>query len=314
MSLRFLTITGIIGTAAGFAAAAAAPAPAPVAVAAAPAPLAAPTPMPAQPAKPGTPAAAVKPQEPTKAQLDFFEAKVRPVLVSNCYKCHSAADGKAKGGLTLDTREGWQQGGEGGSPIVPGSPEKSLLIKAIEYGDADLQMPPKDKLAPNEVADLVAWVKMGAPDPRTNGGVKLTGLTDKAKSHWAFQPVQTPPVPAVKNAAWAKTPVDNFVLAKLEQAGLAPSHQAAREVLIRRASYDLVGLPPTPERSARSRTTRRPTPGRRWSTGCWPARTTASGGAGSGSTRPGTATRPGSTTSTAAATTGTPTPGRTATT
>ena len=267
MSLRFLTITGIVGTAAGFAAAAAAPSPAapkpaaakPAAVAAAPMPLAAPMPMPAQPAKPGAAAPAVKPQEPSKAQLDFFEAKVRPVLVSNCYKCHSAADSKSKGGLVLDTREGWQQGGENGTPIVPGSPEKSLLIKAIEHGDADLQMPPNGKLAPNEIADLVAWVKMGAPDPRTNGGVKLTGLNDKAKSHWAFQPVQNPPVPAVKTAGWAKTPIDHFVLAKLEQAGLKPNHPAAREVLIRRASYDLLGLPPTPDEVRAFQNDRSPT-------------------------------------------------------
>ncbi|MDB5296729.1 MAG: hypothetical protein JWO31_2712, partial [Phycisphaerales bacterium] len=201
----------------------------------------------AAPAAP-SPAATAVPL--TKTQLDFFEAKVRPVLVANCYKCHAAENGKAKGGLVLDTREGWLKGGENGAALVAGDPDKSLLVKAISYADADLQMPPNgNKLTPAEIADLTAWVKMGAPDPRTAGagGAKLTGLTDTAKHHWAFQPVKPVDPPAVKNAGWAKTPVDAFVLAKLEAAGMAPSRPAAREALIRRASYDLTGLPPTPE-------------------------------------------------------------------
>ncbi|HEX8910845.1 MAG TPA: PSD1 and planctomycete cytochrome C domain-containing protein, partial [Humisphaera sp.] len=176
-----------------------------------------------------------------------FEGKIRPLLVNNCYKCHSAAEGKSKGSLTVDSREALLKGGENGPAIVPGDPDKSLLIKAVQYHDKDVQMPPKAKLADGEIADLVAWVKMGAPDPRKDGVGKLTGLTDKARAHWAYQPVKPQPVPAVKNAAWAKTPVDNFVLAKLESANLRPNHPAAKEALIRRASYDLIGLPPTPE-------------------------------------------------------------------
>jgi hypothetical protein len=243
--LKLLSL--VLGTGAGIAAAAAA---VPPPVAAAPAPLAAPTP----PMPPGAPtpgagsAAAVGPQHPTKQQLDFFEGKIRPVLAANCYKCHSVAEGKAKGNLLLDTREGWQKGGDTGTAIVPGNPEKSLLITAISYADADLQMPPNGKkLTAGEIADLTAWVKMGAPDPRSAAGAKLTGLTDKARSHWAYQPIANPAIPAVKTAGWVKTPVDAFVLAKLEASGMKPNHPAAREALIRRASYDLVGLPPTPE-------------------------------------------------------------------
>src|SRR6266481_1654222 len=121
-------------------------------------------------------APAVKPIELTKQQQDFFENKVRPVLAANCYKCHSVESGKAKGGLVLDTKEGWQKGGDDGSVIIAGNPAKSRLITAISYKDADLQMPPKgDKLGDKEIADLTAWVSMGAPDPRVGNAPKLTG-------------------------------------------------------------------------------------------------------------------------------------------
>src|SRR5438034_9762355 len=106
--------------------------------------------------------------EPTKAQLDFFENKIRPIFAENCYKCHSPAKGKIKGGLELDWKGGGEKGGENGPVIVPGNPEQSLLIKAVRYADPDLQMPPKgDKLSDAQIRDLVAWVKMSAPDPRT---------------------------------------------------------------------------------------------------------------------------------------------------
>src|SRR4051794_14759663 len=192
---------------------------------------------------------AAAPVELTKPQLDFFETKVRPVLAERCYKCHSIESGKNKGGLVLDSRDGWLKGGENGPEIVPGDPAKSRLIKAIGYSDPDLQMPPKgEKLSAKEVAALTEWVKMGAPDPRTAApGGKLTGLNDKARAHWAFQPVTRPAVPAVQNKAWVRTPVDAFVLAKLEQNGMHPSPPASKEALIRRATYDLIGLPPTPE-------------------------------------------------------------------
>ncbi len=188
--------------------------------------------------------------EPTKAQLDFFESKIRPVFADNCYKCHSAESGKTKGDLALDTREGVARGGEQGAVIVPGDPAKSLLIKAIGYTDPDLQMPPKgEKLTDAQIADLTAWVKMGAPDPRIAkviGGGKYNGLTDTARAHWAFQSLKKPSVPEVKQKDWVSTPVDAFILAKLEQNQMKPSPAADKATLIRRATFDLIGLPPTP--------------------------------------------------------------------
>jgi len=181
---------------------------------------------------------------PTKAQLDFFENRIRPVLANNCYKCHSTQSEKVKGGLLLDSRDGLLKGGENGPAIVPGNPDQSLLIKAIRYTDPDLQMPPKDKkLTDQQISDLTAWVKMGAPDPRTGS----TGpKNDPNAKHWAWQPVKNYNPPAVAAAAWCRTPVDNFIVAKLEEKGMTPGEPAGRETLIRRAYFDLIGLPPTP--------------------------------------------------------------------
>ncbi len=183
------------------------------------------------------------------AGIEFFEKKIRPVLADQCYKCHASTSDKVKGGLLLDTRAATLKGGDTGPSIVPGDPEKSLLIKAIRYTDEELKMPPKDKkLSAEQIADFEAWVKMGAPDPRTNAAAAVTSLvTDQARKHWAYQPVRPPVVPAVKNTKWAQTTVDRFVLAKLESKSLRPSPRADQRTLIRRASYDLIGLPPTPE-------------------------------------------------------------------
>jgi hypothetical protein len=146
----------------------------------------------------------------------------------------------------LDSRDGLLKGGNSGPAIIPGDPERSLLIKAIRYTDQDLQMPPKGaKLADNQIADLVSWVKMGAPDPRTGGGEK--GWNGDAKSHWSWVPVVKSPVPEVKDPSWCKTPIDNFILAKLESKDLRPNPPADKRTLIRRATFDLIGLPPTPE-------------------------------------------------------------------
>jgi len=196
----------------------------------------------------------------TKQQADFFESRIRPILADNCYGCHSIEQGKSKGGLTLDTRDGWMHGGEDGQVIAPGNPDKSMLIVAVGYVDKDLQMPPKDKkLSDDDIAALTQWVKMGAPDPRTKAGAsKLTGLTDKARAHWAFQPITKPAVPDVKNKAWCATVVDQFILAKLEEHNMIPSPQASRETLIRRAYYDLTGLPPSPTEVAAFVTDRDP--------------------------------------------------------
>ena len=202
--------------------------------------------------------AAVVNAEPTAEQLAFFESRVRPVLKENCYRCHSLEVGKSKGDLTLDTRDGWTKGGKNGAVIEPGAPEKSALIAAIGYENPDLQMPPKgEKLTAQQIADLTEWVKMGAPDPRKGNGAiagKLSGLTDKARAHWAYQPVKNPAPPAVKNSAWlgnpafpkSFNPIDAFILKKLEDAHIAPAPPADRETLLRRATYDLTGLPPTP--------------------------------------------------------------------
>ena len=179
------------------------------------------------------------------SSADFFEKFIRPLLTENCYKCHSAESEKIKGGLRLDTRDGIRQGGDTGPAVVPGDPEKSLLIKAVRYSDENLQMPPKGKkLTPAQVSTLEEWVKMGAPDPR--GKPQAPIATARKEKHWAFQPVQSPAIPAVKNKAWVKTPIDNFILSKLEAARLAPSAPADKRTLIRRATFDLTGLPPTP--------------------------------------------------------------------
>jgi len=175
--------------------------------------------------------------------VDFFEKKIRPVLVENCYKCHSASAEKLKGGLWLDTREGMLKGGESGKPaITPGDAEASLLIEAIRYQNEDLQMPPKKRLTPHQVEDFVQWINAGALDPRTNGAL---AVTSRAANHWAFKPPQMQTLPAVPHKDWAKTPIDQFVLAKMEKHGLVPAPPAERRTLLRRASIDLIGLPPS---------------------------------------------------------------------
>jgi hypothetical protein len=187
------------------------------------------------------------------AGMEFFESKIRPILVDNCYTCHSHQSVKVKGGLLLDTREGLLKGGDSGPAIKPGDLEQSLLIKAVRYTDENLRMPPKNKKLPaDQIAALEAWVKMGAPDPRVPqaGVAQAETIRGKARSHWAFQPIREPQVPAVRNKRFARTPVDNFVLAKLEAAHLAPSPRADKHTLVRRATFDLIGLPPTPEEVA----------------------------------------------------------------
>jgi hypothetical protein len=178
----------------------------------------------------------------------FFESKIRPLLAERCYECHSSRSKKVKGGLLLDTREGLLKGGVDGSVIVPGDPDKSMLIESVRYQNEDLQMPPKEKLSDGQIADLVAWVKMGAPDPRTpedSGTGKRVGDLAAARRQWNFRhPIDSEP-PAVKNSAWPRGAIDQFVLAKLEEKELAPAVAADKRTLIRRATFDLTGLPPT---------------------------------------------------------------------
>jgi len=174
-------------------------------------------------------------------QKEFFENKIRPILANSCLECHSAEKGKVKGGLNMDSRESVLKGGETGPAMEPGNAAKSLLIKAVTWED-DLQMPPKKKLTSEEIAALKEWITMGAPDPREASKV---AVKDK-KSHWAFQPIARPTPPPVKNSAWVVNSIDKFVLAKLEEKQMLPAAQADKEALLRRAYFDLIGLPPSP--------------------------------------------------------------------
>ena len=208
-----------------------------------------------QDATPGSRAA--EPKEPASSpdiapeHLAFFENRIRPVLIEHCYSCHSAEAKTLKAGLYLDSRAGWAVGGDSGPALVPGDPDASRLIRAIRYEDADLLMPPRAKLPERAIRDLVHWVQLGAPDPRdTQLEAKKDGpsdITSRAKEHWAWQPVRQVTPPGVQRSAWPTDDVDRFVLAKLEEAGLSPASEASREVFIRRVSFALTGLPPSPE-------------------------------------------------------------------
>jgi hypothetical protein len=180
--------------------------------------------------------------EPTPQQEQFFENKVRPILVEQCVKCHGPK--KEMGGLRLDSAAAMHKGGETGPAVKPGDVEQSLLMKAVRRS-GELKMPPGKPLPDASVAALETWIKMGAPWP----AAKTTSPTpaEAWKKHWAFQPVKSPPRPGIKNAAWPKTSIDPFILAQLEAKGLTPSAPAERRTLIRRAYIDLIGLPPAVE-------------------------------------------------------------------
>ena len=194
-----------------------------------------------------TVAAAADSDKTSPQAVKFFESRIRPLLAGQCYECHSRQAKKVKGGLLLDTRAGWSKGGDSGKPvIVPGQPEESLLVKAVRHELEDLAMPPKKKLLESQIADLVTWVKMGAPDPR--GELEIEAKRAD-QSWWSLQPLvkNVPPTPPGLPASWAASPIDRFVFANLAAKGLAPNRPADRRALIRRATYDLLGLPPTPE-------------------------------------------------------------------
>ncbi|HEY8460855.1 MAG TPA: DUF1549 domain-containing protein, partial [Blastocatellia bacterium] len=188
----------------------------------------------------------------TREGLEFFEKKIRPALAENCYACHSGKSKKPQGGLLLDSIEAMLKGGASGQPaVVPGDPEKSLLIKAIRHTDAKLQMPMGAKLPDQAIRDFENWVKMGAPAPRGSAAAAASNYPaydfDEARKFWSFQPVKDPRPPKVRNRAWVRSPIDRFILAKLEEKGLSPAGDADKRTLIRRATFDLTGLPPTPE-------------------------------------------------------------------
>jgi len=194
-----------------------------------------------------SPARDAWPASPPPDQAEFFETRVRPVLVESCGKCHGSA--KQASGLRLDSREALLEGGENGPAVVAGDPDKSLLIQAVRQTHEDVKMPPKGKLPAAAVEALAEWVKMGAPWPAVVAAKAVAGApsTGPETTHWAFRPVKPVVPPAVKDRGWVGTPVDAFVLARLETEGLTPSPAADRRTLIRRVSFDLTGLPPTPE-------------------------------------------------------------------
>ncbi|MCE9533526.1 MAG: PSD1 and planctomycete cytochrome C domain-containing protein, partial [Planctomycetes bacterium] len=178
------------------------------------------------------------------AGLDFFETKIRPILTEHCIACHGAS--KQKGGLRLDSKVGWEKGGDSGPAIVPGKVEKSPLIRMVRGGQGSLpKMPPDSRLPDKLVADLVKWVEMGAPDPR-QGKIEAKREIDwnTARAFWSFQPVKAPTIPSVKNPRWQQ-PIDRFIGQKLEASQLEPSERADKWTLLRRATLDLTGLPPT---------------------------------------------------------------------
>src|SRR6516162_70707 len=178
---------------------------------------------------------------------DLFETKIRPVLVNNCFKCHSGK--KVKADLWLDSRAAMLKGTDNGPAIVPGHPDKGLLIKAIRYENKDVRMPPAGKLPDAVIADFTEWIKRGAPWPDESKGTaavkpKEFDLKERAK-HWSLQPLTHPAPPRFKDAAWPITDIDGFIYHGLVASGVSPAAGADRRTLIRRVTFDLTGLPPT---------------------------------------------------------------------
>ena len=192
--------------------------------------------------------ATVSPVSPVSAEVEdtaFFEAEIRPLFIENCQRCHG--EKKQESGLRLDSKSGWQKGGENGPVIHPGDPEGSRLIQAVRRTNKEFQMPPKHPLSATQIAALEQWVKRGAPDPRVGPVAAALSVDAKAaRNHWAFQPVRhaTPPQPS--GNIWSQQPLDRFILERLRRNGMKPNPPADRRALIRRASFDLTGLPPTP--------------------------------------------------------------------
>lgn len=185
----------------------------------------------------------------TAGQIEYFETKVRPLLVEHCYQCHSEKAKTIKGGLRLDDRAMILKGGDSGAAIVPGKPAESLLVKAVHW--QTLEMPPKGKLKSAEIAMLENWIMLGAPwpDVAAQAVVNATRAYDWAKwrDHWSFRPVVKPALPKIADAGWAKNDIDHFVFAKLRHAALAPAPPAVPSVLVRRIYFDILGMPPTPK-------------------------------------------------------------------
>lgn len=191
------------------------------------------------------------PSELTAEGVEFFERRVRPLLVKHCYECHSAESKEIQGELLVDSRQGLRRGGSSGPAVVSGDVERSLLIKAVRHSDPDLKMPPESKLTNAEIADLEQWIRMKAPDPRsqdsrTKARSKSSINWDQAREFWSLKPVKQPTVPPVKKSTWPASDMDRFLLSRLEAEGLQPAADADKLTLIRRVTFDLIGLPPTP--------------------------------------------------------------------
>jgi hypothetical protein len=184
--------------------------------------------------------------------IEFFETKIRPVLVNECYQCHSQ-NREIKGGLRLDWKGGWQKGGDGGPVIIPGRTDQSRLLSAIRQKEGDLTMPPKKKLRASEIKDFEQWIAMGAPDPRDSNETSEEQLhhdIEAARQFWAFQPPTKPARPKIKQVDWPMAELDHQVLAKLEASGISPVSDSDDSTLVRRLYLDLTGLPPTPDEIA----------------------------------------------------------------
>ena len=195
------------------------------------------------------------PADADDAGVEFFEKRIRPLLIAHCSECHSADAKKLGGGLLLDSRDGVRKGGDSGAAIVPGKPNESLLIKAVRYTDDSVKMPPKGKLPAAAIADLEEWIKRGAPDPRDKPVASKANdswkeaMQDRAR-WWSLQPVRNEEVPRPQQTDWSDHPVDRFVLTRLEQSGLKPADATDPRTLVRRLSLVLTGLPPTADQVA----------------------------------------------------------------
>ncbi len=180
-------------------------------------------------------------------QEEFFETKIRPVLVEKCYECHSASSKEPKGGLLLDTREGIRRGGDSGHGVVPGQLDDSLILDAMRH--ESFEMPPEEKLPDRVIVDFETWIRSGAHDPRDGKSAMIRREIDfeRAREFWSFQPIENPQIPDVQKKSWPKSDIDSFVLAKLEANRVKPVGDAQSDALARRIYFDLIGLPPTPE-------------------------------------------------------------------
>ncbi|MBR9802746.1 DUF1553 domain-containing protein [bacterium] len=202
----------------------------------------------------GQSAAELQAEELPSEQIEFFEAKIRPVLIEHCYECHNSLD-STEGGLAVDYRAAFLKGGDSGAALVPGKPEKSSLLPILRHEVDGMEMPSGGpKLSDEVIADFEKWISLGAPDPRSEkptaealaAATSWETVLERRKQWWSFQPIATPQVPQVKNQSWSTHPIDKFILNKLEEQGLEPTNQAAPSVLVRRLFFTLIGLPPTP--------------------------------------------------------------------